>query len=193
MANDNKQLGKVITGVVRLSYANVFTPRAGKNGGEAKYGTAILIPKKDEKTLKLIQKAIAAVKADPASLNKWGGKLSGLKMPLHDGDADEAFVEEHPEYAGHYYLNARNSRKPGIIDLDGNPIIDPNEVYSGCYARASITFFAFNNESKGIGVSLNNIMKVADGERLGGGQAAAEDDFAEFIGNDDDELNALLG
>lgn len=191
---EKQQNGKVVTGKVRLSYANIFTPRIPKTGGDPKYGTAVLIPKSDKETLDKIAKAITFVKADPASLNKWGGKLSGLKMPLHDGDADEAFVEEHPEYAGHYYLNANNFKKPGLINSTGAAILDPEEIYSGCYALVSITFYAFNKESKGIGVSLNHVMKVSEGERLGGVRASAEDDFADFIKTGvTDDIDDLLG
>ena len=38
---------KVVTGKVRFSYANVFQPKAGMNGGEPKYSVSILIPKTD--------------------------------------------------------------------------------------------------------------------------------------------------
>lgn len=38
---------KVLTGEVRLSYANLTTPRAAKPGGEAKYSVTLLIPKSD--------------------------------------------------------------------------------------------------------------------------------------------------
>ena len=33
------------------------------------------------------------------------------------------------------------------------------------------------NGNKGVGVGLNNIQKLKDGERLGGARASAEDDF----------------
>ena len=66
--------------------------------------------------------------------------------------------------------------KPGVVDNDLNPIIDPSEFYSGCYGRASITFYPYNsNGSKGIACGLNNIQKTDDGEQLGGGSSAASD------------------
>ena len=58
------------------------------------------------------------------------------------------------------------------------PILDRGEVYSGCYARVSLNFFAFNsNGSKGVACGLGNIQKVRDGEPLGG-KSKAEDDFS---------------
>ena len=54
--------------------------------------------------------------------------------------------------------------------------MDPSEFYSGCYGRASITFFPYNTQgSKGIACGLNNLMKTEEGEKLGGVSSAAAD------------------
>ena len=75
--------------------------------------------------------------------------------------------------------------KPGIVDKDVNPILDQSELYSGCYGRASITFYAYNaNGNKGIACGLQNLQKLEDGEPLGGKSNAA-DDFGSFGGGDD--------
>ena len=56
------------------------------------------------------------------------------------------------------------------------PILDRGEVYSGCYARVSLNFYAFNsNGNKGIACGLGNIQKIRDGESLGGKTSAADD------------------
>jgi len=73
------------------------------------------------------------------------------------------------------------------VDKDVKPIFDQGEVYSGCYGRASIVFYAFNqNGNKGIACGLQNIQKLADGEPLGG-KARPEDDFNTY--DDDDFLS----
>ena len=57
-----------------------------------------------------------------------------------------------------------------------------------CYGLASISFYAFNsNGNRGIACGLNNLMKTKDGDPLGGGRAKAEDDFAEFLAEDNEE------
>lgn len=172
---------KVITGKVRLSYAHLFKPQAIDDSQEPKYSACLLIPKSDKETIKKIKAAIEAAKQAGAS--KWGGKIpSNLKVPLRDGDEERA--DDHPEYAGHYFINASSKQKPGIIDRQKNEILDSTGVYSGCYARASINFYAFNTAgNKGIACGLNNIQKWADGEYLGG-RTRAEDDFDEI---EDDE------
>lgn len=168
---------KVITGLVRFSYAQVFTPKAVNEGDEPKYSVSILIPKSDTATIEKINKAIEAAKAQGiAKIGKNGKIPANIKLPLRDGDLER---EDDETYADHYFLNASSFRQPGIVDKDRQAIIDPDEFYSGCYGRASINFYAFNsNGNKGIAVGLNNLQKLKDGERLAGG-ASAEEDFAD--------------
>lgn len=175
---------KVITGKVRFSYVNIFKSRSFQPGQDEKFSICLLIPKKDNKTVQEIKAAInAAIQQGIAE--KWSGKKPGnLKLPLRDGDDERA--DEAEEYAGMYFLNANSNQKPGIIDMYKNEILDPTEVYSGCWGRASINFFPFNsNGNKGVGVGLNNIQKLGDDEPLGGARASAEDDFEEDFEDDD--------
>ena len=104
-------------------------------------------------------------------------------MPLRDGDVER----DDEAYKGHYFINANSKTAPQIVDRAVKPILDRNEVYSGCYARVSLSFYAFNsNGNKGIACGLGNIQKVRDGEPLGGRTSAA-DDFATL---DDDNFLA---
>ncbi len=177
---------KVVTGLVRFSYVNIFKSRSFHEGQDAKYSICLLIPKEDKATIKKIKAAIEEAIQDGVS-SKWGGKKpSNLKLPLRDGDEERA--EEAEEYEGMYFLNASSNSKPGIVDKDLNEILDPDEVYSGCWGRASINFYAFNtNGNKGIGAGLNNIQKVKDGEHLGAARASAESDFGDGFTDDTDD------
>lgn len=172
MATKEKDPCKVVTGEVRFSYAHVFEPTSFGADEKAtkKYSCAILIPKKDKKTIERMEAAI--------ELAKENGKIKGkLKnYPLHDGD-DERPDDE--AYKGMMYINAKSTRKPQVVDENLDPIMDADEFYSGCYGRASVTFFNYEfGGSKGVGVALNNLQKTKDGERLAGG-STAEDDFAD--------------
>lgn len=163
---------KVVTGKVRLSYANLLAPRANEEGQEPKYSVCLLIPKTDKDTVSKIKAAIEAAKE--ADKGKWGGKIpAGLKAGLRDGDTER----DSPEYKGHWFLNASSKRKPQIVDSNLQPILDADEVYSGMYARVSVNFYGYNtNGNKGVGAGLGNVQKIADGERLAGA-ARAEDEF----------------
>ena len=61
---------KVVTGVVRLSYANVWEP-ASINGSNPKYSVSLIIPKSDKQTLDAINAAIADVQASPSSAGRF--------------------------------------------------------------------------------------------------------------------------
>ena len=174
---------KVVTGIVRLSYEHVWEP-ASINGSNPKYSVSLIIPKSDTKTISAINAAVdAAIKEGVA---KFGGKVppkGALKLPLRDGDAER----DDEAYKGAYFVNANSTTAPQIVDKAVQPILDRAEVYSGCYARVSINFYAFNtNGNKGIACGLGNIQKVRDGEPLSGRTSAA-DDFATDL--DDDFLS----
>lgn len=171
---NNKTSTHVVTGVVRLSYANIWEPKS-INGGEEKYSVSLIIPKSDTKTLTAINAAIdTAIKE---SAGKFGGKIpnrAALKLPLRDGDTER----DDEAYQNAFFVNANSKTAPQIVDSSLNPILDKTEVYSGVYARVSLTFYAFNsNGNKGIACGLGNIQKIRDGESLGGRTNAA-DDFA---------------
>lgn len=182
MANQNNTT-KVVTGVVRLSYANVWEP-ASINGGTPKYSVSLIIPKDDEKTLTAINAAIDAAIKEGAP--KFGGKIpnrAALKLPLRDGDTER----DDEAYKGSYFVNANSTTAPQIVDRTVQPILDRAEVYSGCYARVSINFYAFNtNGNRGVACGLGNIQKVKDGDPLGGKSSAAADFATEL---DDDFLS----
>ena len=79
---------------------------------------------------------------------------------------------------------------PQIVDKNVEPILDRSEVYSGVYARVSLSFYAFNvNGNKGIACGLGNIQKIKDGEPLGGRTNAA-DEFESFEDDDEDDFLA---
>ena len=179
MANQNKT--KVVTGVVRLSYANVWEPKA-VNGGDEKYSVSLIIPKSDTKTVEAIKKAIKAAYDEGQTKLKGNSKtvpaFENIRKPLRDGDAERPDDEA---YKDSYFVNANSATAPGVVDAARNPILERSEVYSGVYGRASINFYAYNtNGNKGIACGLNNLQKISDGEPLGG-KRRAEDDF------DDDE------
>ncbi len=178
---------KVVTGVVRLSYANVWEPKAVNEGQTPKYSVSLIIPKDDKDTIAKVNAAIDA--AIEEGIGKFGGKKpnkAALKLPLRDGDVER---DEDEAYANSYFINANSPTAPQIVDTKVQPILERSEVYSGVYARVSINFYAFNsNGNKGIACGLGNIQKVRDGEPLGG-KSKAEDDFDELPDGDD----GLLG
>lgn len=173
---------KVVTGIVRLSFANVWEPKS-INGGAEKFSVSLIIPKSDTKTIDAIHRAVDA--AIEEGRGKFGGKIPSkvaLKLPLRDGDIDRPGDEA---YADSYFVNANSNSAPDIVDKSLKPIMSRSEVYSGVYARVSINFYAFNsNGNRGVACGLGNIQKVRDGEPLGGKTSAADDFTSDYDGDD---------
>ena len=168
----------MLTGKFRASYAHVFTPQVPPGGGDAKYRITMLIPKSDVATYNTIMAEInkAIQEGIPT---KFGGQAPPRpRLPIFDGDglkeSGEPFGEE---CRGHWVLRASSPARPSVVDQNVQTILDPNAFYSGCYARATVDFFAYNtNGNKGIACGLNNIQKLADGEPFSG-RSTAEEDF----------------
>ncbi len=191
MAVKAKQVGtKVITGEGRLSFVHVFEPYAFNEGDEKKYSVRLLINKiTGADTIKALEAAIEEAKKDGMK-KKWAGEIpDDLELPIRDGD-NPKIVKKYPEHAGHWFINVStglNNKKPEVIDRDKMPILDANELYSGCYGRISVVLFPFSvSGNDGISIGLNNVQKLRDGERLAGG-TTAEDDF-----DDIDDEGGLL-
>lgn len=180
--NNNLSASEVVTGVVRLSFLNVFTARPSQNGGEPKFSATLLIPKSDVATYQRIMAAIEAATVDGMA-KKWDGQRPPVvPHPLHDGDgvrpSDGAPFG--PECKGHWVITATSNqnRPPQLRDGQLNPILDQTALYSGAYAHVFINFFAYKFAGrKGIGCGLRAIQKVRDGEALGGTAKDANDVF----------------
>lgn len=174
---------KVLTGEVRLSYANLISPRAAQQGQEPKYSVTLLIPKTDSATIADINASIKAAYDEGVS-KKWGGAHPQPKVIVHDGDGlRPSGLPFGDECKGHWVLTASSKNKPQVVGIDNiNCELAPQDIYSGMYARVTINFFAYDTAgSKGVGCGLGNVLKTRDGEPLSGGASAASD-FA-GIGN----------
>lgn len=164
------------TGKVRLSFCHVWQPQAPQGGGDPKYSVTILIPKTDTATLNAIYAEMESTKQAGVS-SQWGGVLPPIvKIPLYDGDGVRPSGEPFgPECHGHMVMTASCKNQPSVVDTNIQPILNQSEIYSGCYARVNINFFAYNQAgNKGLGCGLNCIQKVGDGEPLAGGVSAQE-------------------
>lgn len=179
---DTRENQKLITPKGRVSFPHLFEPDTMEGSNDAKYSVTLLIPKSDKEGLSRVAAAVQAAIEDgiPA---KWGGKKPAkLKLPLSDGDE---IADARPEAAGCMVLKLSSSAKkpkPGIVDKNREPIDDPNDVYAGCYGRASAFMLAYDTAgSRGVTCILKHFQKLAEGEPLAGGSSAAED-FDDGVG-----------
>lgn len=187
----------MITGIVRFSYLNCWEAKPNPSG-DLKFSASILIPKEDKAGLKVIHAAINEAVQKGLDSNKFTkAQVSSLRIPLRDGDEEHDNGNRGAEYKGCYFLNSSSVNKPGVVKAQAGgppvPIFDPEEFYSGCYGRADINFFPYNQAgNRGIGVGLNNLMLVKEGERLDGRQKA-EDAFANYTDEETDNQEDSSG
>lgn len=171
---------RVLTGEVRLSYANLVTPVPNRNdpSAPAKYSVTLLIPKSDTATYQNILASIEAAAQD-AQGKLWNGvRPPVMPIPIHDGDGvKDNGTPYGPECKGCWVMTANSKNKPQVVhQTDINTELLPQDIYSGMYARVTINFFGYNTAGKrGIGCGLGNVMKTREGEPLAGGASAAVD------------------
>lgn len=188
MANSNNTpKTQVKTKLVRFSYVHIFEPHAANENADKKYSMSVIIPKSDKETLAAIRAAIEAAK-EQGKTSKWNGKIpANLKLPLRDGDEDRPDDEA---YKNSYFFNCSSNNKPLICNRNPSEPVTEDDVYSGCYGRVVVNFYAFNQSgNKGIAAGLNAVQKIKDGERLGGSVVSADefdDGFADEFDDDDD-------
>ena len=168
----------------RLSYAGgLFKARSAEGSAREKYGCTLIFPKSARAEL---EKIVAKVIVD-----EWGekgiakAKAGLIKSPFLAGDGKEAHNkttgEIHPGLGPDVFFirpTANSDRPPFVRWRDPNTQETEMTVYSGCYGKAVLNCFAWNNPQNGDGVSFGIVgfQKLREGESLGGsgGQADPE-------------------
>jgi hypothetical protein len=182
MAKQNTIGQKVLTPEFRVSFANVFEAIQNQSGKWIYELTMLFSKATDISALtgaarQIVQEVYGADFQYPPAF------VTSFK----DGDVPNGMGNIYEGYAGCNYVRAWSKNKPGIVDANMVEIINPSEFYSGCYARATVTPFIFNNTGKqGISWFLNNIQKIRDGEPMSGGSGNPQNDFSALAGGPDD-------
>lgn len=182
---------KVVSPVFRVSFPSVFES-SSYQGGDPKYGlTAVFEPESFSDADQKRWDAMMAL-ADEAAMERFKKVLDKLpanfKRPVRDG-AEKADLEGFGE--GKKFCNITSRMRPGIVAADGvTPIEDSEDFYPGCYARATVNAYAYENVGKGIAFGLQNLKKVKDGERLDSRTDAA-DDFGDLGEEEESDAGGL--
>jgi len=163
----------VPTGPCRLSYVNVFEPAPAMNPGDDPVRqVSLLFPKSDTACIKDLVEKLQRITKNALD-TQFFKSTAGLWVPMRDGDAEVEAENRGKEYAGMYFINAKSWRPVGVVNGQNQPILDPDELYSGCWANVQICFKAFSTKGKrGIRVEINLIQKIKDDERFDGADSA---------------------
>jgi hypothetical protein len=161
----------IVTPVFRVSYPNVFKPKRNDLSGKDEYSLVALFDKGADLTA--LKKEVDAVLTKKfGEKSKWP---KNLRLPFRDqGERIDAAKEKDKAppagyEAGAIMLNLKSEMRPGIVGPDMQEIIDTAEFYAGCYARASISVYAYDNKgNRGASFGLQYLQKMKDGDTLSG-------------------------
>ena len=185
---------------VRFSHLHVFKPHLNTESNKEEYSVQLWIPKENAADYAAIK---AAFDEQKALYVKHEGKPGPeFHSPIKDGDKITDKKGNPKPVPGMWVVGA----KTAAYDLDGTALAAPqvvgterdekgalklltsSQVKSGDWGRASINFKFYPKGKGGVGVYLNSLQKVRDGEALGGGRRSAADEFADFEDDDEDLL-----
>lgn len=171
--------GTVFSGPVRLAFVNLFTPgKPGTDGGDGKFGAALLFPFGTDME---VFKKIWFDEAHKAFPNNWDpqGNPVGLHMPFHDQGEKAYSATPLAGYTpGAIHFSATSKFKPNVVDANMNPIVDETRVYSGVWAFVGMNYYSYKNKKTGIAFGLQTVMIIADDMKLAGGGGDPKKDFA---------------
>jgi hypothetical protein len=173
---------RMTTGMFRAAFVNIWKPRPSMQGntGDPKYSITMLFDKSKRMTGTLpkdesgeFKKIDLDVLIRNAIINEFGDDEDNwperIQWPKKDGDAHE-FVK-YEGYKGHWAFTATayEDSKPGVIDRDFEEIVDQDDFYPGCYARATVyaKYWTFGGKH-GVKLLLDHVQKLKDGKRFGG-------------------------
>lgn len=169
-----------VTPEFRVSFPAVFQAKLNKLNNKQEFSLMALF-KKGENMDALKKAAAAAVQ------KKWGTDKTkwpaNMKSPFRDqkekaknGKLPEGHVE------GAVFMTFKSDQRPKVVDQNVQEIIDPSKFYAGCWARASVNAFAYDQMgNKGISFGLNHVQFVRDGESFSG-RPRVEDAFQPIDG-----------
>jgi hypothetical protein len=191
----SKKGTRLLTPKFRVSFPQVFE-KSSYNNGTLRYSlTGLFYPKQFTDKEKAKWAAIRAKLAEVCQefFKKDIKKMKedrSFKIPFHKGDEKSYQGYGDPDMI--FFSMANSKRRPQIVNVKGDTITQENseEFYAGCWARASVNPYAFDNIGKGLAIGLGNIEKLKDDDSFEG-FTSAEDDFgddpAEGFGDDADD------
>lgn len=173
------EVKRYVTPVFRASFPAFFEAES-YDGGPPKFGCSAVWTPADftEKEKGLWRTILGALDAEAKSRFKKAFKdlPQNVKRGLRDG-AEKADMEGYGE--GTVFASLTTKMRPGVVNAKREPVgpehNNADEIYPGCYCRATVTVYSYDNKGKGVALGLMNIQKVADGERLDSRTDAAED------------------
>ena len=174
MADKYEYSEKVTTPPFRGAFVRFFEPEVNDKGKKT-WGVTAIFPKGTDISVLKNAATEAAKKAWPTD---FGTKFKHPKFrsPFKDGGTmvDKAGELYAGFEAGQFVVKITTSQQaPGVVDANVQAIIEPGAAYSGAWYKATVNAMAYDRpDGFGISFKLNNVQKLKDDEKLGGGGRA---------------------
>lgn len=160
----------ITTPKFRVSFPHVFEPKKNELSGQDEYSLVAVFPKGTDITE--LKKAV-----EEAIVSKWGmdkaKRPNGLRSPFRDNKEKAKEIGGKMVYPegyeeGGFFMNLKSKNPPGVVNQNVQDILDKNEFYAGCWARASVSAYAYDNKgNRGVSFGLGHVQKLKDDKPLG--------------------------
>jgi ssDNA-binding protein len=161
---------------VRLSYPQLWTPKAIEDGKEPKFSANFLLD--NETHGKLLDQVDALT--DRLALDFFKKKVTLKRRPVRDGN-DDSVADKDGYGDGVSFIVASSKNRPAVVDRDPTIAISEadGKIYAGCYVNAVIRLFAYDHKvgGKGVSADLKCVQFVKDGESFGAGHVDPTQEF----------------
>jgi len=156
-------MSNIVLRNVRLSFPQIWKPKASQAGGTPKFSASLLLDKTaNAKDIALVRETLKAV-----GLSKWpAGIPKGCTACLKEGGTKD--YDGYDE--SNMFVSASSDKRPVVVDTDPTVALveEDGKPYAGCIINASIRLWAQDNQyGKKINAQLTGIQFVEDGEAFG--------------------------
>jgi hypothetical protein len=156
----------------RASFAHVFKPTKlpTQTDADLRYSIQLLVDKADQQFMNAYMTALTAAYEEAVGSKTWGGvrpQQGQFKQPLRDGD-DPNVNKGRAEYMGKWVISAKSKLEypPEVYNTNNVRLTSEEQFYSGCYCMAAGALFGYSTGGYGIGMLLNGLLFVKDGEKF---------------------------
>lgn len=170
---------KILTPEFRVIYPDIFKKVAYHKASEKYVNEEEALSLGIEDTLRYSINMIWDKSTDLSNLfgiikqaahEKWGSNLpANLHNPIRPGTE---ITDKEGNYKPGFgpevvFTKASTKLSIWIVNANNDKIINPDELYSGCYAWANVTAWAYSvGNNQGVSLNLHSLQKTKDGERI---------------------------
>jgi hypothetical protein len=170
----------------RLSFPEIWQPKAFEVGRDAKFQATFLLDPSDSAHAGMIKEIKVAAKSILTEAFP-GVPVGGMAKCF-------GLADKHPKksqydgYKGMFYISTGNTTRPTLVDRKRQDLEQSDGVlYAGAYVNTNITLWTFDHPKGGQGVAANLriIQFVRDGEAFGNAPAKASEELDDVELDDD--------